>query len=208
MSEKLFNFLGNQTKKPSTSKEKRRLEISIMEDVFIWNSLAEERIKEDLSKESFHKKILELIEKDYKSTGISKSSYAKSIADVALLQSVVKLQTDTISRLLKSYVTLQEIEKMTSAGGRPPNKETFKVASKAFEDWKERKGKTPSASALSKQVEKIMQSINGSGKDDGTLYLSERTARSWIKRMANPMPGTKLKDLLKNKPLYPKGLLS
>jgi hypothetical protein len=208
MPEELFKFLGNPIKKPSTSKDKRRLEISIMEDVFIWNSLAEEKIKEDLSKESFHKKVLESIEKEYKKTGISKNLFANSLVDVALLQSIVKLQADSISRLFKSYATLQEIEKMTSAGGRPPNKEIFKIASKTFEDWKKRKGKNPSASALSKQVEKIMQSINGTGKGDGTLYLSERTARSWIKRMANPMPGTKLKDLINNQPLYPKGLLS
>jgi len=173
--------------KKETPKSLREEQIETMGDWYVWNHLANENNKKELSEEMLESEMLLLVKKQFKKKDDLHLYLARMLTKIVQLRANEKVAYFVLTNLYKSIKKLEEIEKITNKGGRPPNQELFDVAKCCFDKFFDEKGHPPTSGELSRLVEISMVMSKGYRKRDKwdceIEYLSKRTAREIINKI-------------------------
>ena len=173
--------------KESSPKKMREAEINELSELLMWIEIAKERTTKEIVTQKTEVAFLRIIKKQF--TGLQEIQLvmAKLMTEYSALMANQKYFKSAISKVNKKVDQLERIEKLTNKGGRKPNKEIYEIAnSKCFSEYA-KTGKKPSGGKLSLLVETEMLIKYGSHRENGNRYLSERSARNFLKQWQVPI---------------------
>lgn len=169
-------------KKTPTPKELRAGEIKALGDWLIWIEIAKERSNEELVTEKVEAEMLEIIQQQFSELSKIQKALARLMTNYTELAANEKYIDHALTHIFKNLNQLEKIEQLTNQGGRKRNKEIYEVANAECIAWFSKTGKKPSGVRLSQLVEATMKLKKGSERTDGNLYLSDRTARDFLRQ--------------------------
>ena len=169
-------------KKVLTPKELRAVEIQSLGDWLIWIEIAKEQSNKELVSEEVEMEMLKIIQKQFSELSQIQKALARLMTNYTELTANEKYINHALTHIFKNLTQLEKIEKLTNKGGRKRNKEIYEVANAQCLSWFSRTGEKPSGGKLSQLVEAVMKLEKGAARTNGNLYLSERSARDFLKQ--------------------------
>lgn len=169
-------------KKALTPKELRALEIQALGDWLIWIEIAKEQNKKELGSETVEIEMLKIIQNQFSEISQIQKTLARLMTYHTELTANEKYINHALIHIYKNLTQLEKIEKLTNKGGRKRNKAIYEVANAQCSSWFSRTGEKPSGVKLSQLVEAAMKLEKGATRKDGNLYLSDRSARDFLKQ--------------------------
>jgi hypothetical protein len=188
--------------KKETPKSLREEQIKTMRDWYVWNHLANENNKKELSEDRLESQMLLLVKQQFKKKDDLYLYLARMLTKIVQHRANEKVAFAVLTNLNKSIKKLEEVEKITNKGGRPPNQELFDVAKCCFDKFFDEKGRSPTSGELSRLVDIKMVMSKGFRKRDKwdceIEYLSKRTAREIINKIKHLYAKDSRQELVKS----------
>jgi hypothetical protein len=151
-------------KKEPTPKALREVEIRGLGDWLIWIEIAKEHSNKELVTEQVEANFLGIIQKQFTEILEMQKAMSKLMTNYTKLIANEKYLNHALSEIYRKLNQLEKIEKLTSKGGRRPNKELYEVTNAECISWFSRTGKKPSGGKLSQLVEAVMKLKKGSAR--------------------------------------------
>lgn len=174
-------------KKKATPKRLREVEFQELADWLIWAEIAMERSNKELDTAEFEADLLGIMQNQFTELPETHIAMARLMVKYSVLMANEKYLSHVLAKIYEKVNQIKKIEKVTNKGGRKPNKELYEIADLIIQVEFSKTGKKPSGGKLSKLVEQQMIAKFGSIRKDGNLYLSDRSARNFIKQWQAPV---------------------
>ena len=190
-------------KTPKAPKGKREVVLEEIWDSIDLNRLAKENITNELTPEKIEEDMLSIIVRQFETKEEIQTALARGLREIVELRALNQLHELFYDSIYESFKKLNEIEKITSPGGRKENMEVKEVAFRIFKEWvKNGNDEKLSRVMFAKLVDEEMASKKGCGPESGNLYMSEKAAGDFLKEMRSFPPienGQKLVESYPNK---------
>ena len=174
-------------KNQATPKRLREVELQELADWLIWAEIAKERSNKELVTAEFEADLLGIIQNQFTELPETQVAMARLMVNYSVVMANEKYLNHVLAKIYEKVNQIKKIENVTNKGGRKPNKELYEIADLVIQVEFSKTGKKPSGGKLSKLVEQQMIAKFGSIRKDGNLYLSDRSARNFIKQWQAPV---------------------